>query len=147
MGAMPLRRVPALDEHNRGFWTAGFDHVLRLRRCQDCGFWVHPPSPVCPRCSRRNLQWEATSGQATLFTYTRNHKAWNPEVPVPYVIGIVELPEQDGLRLTSNIVHCAEGELSIGMPLRVTFEEQGEHFIPLFEPDVRAYVPENVTPY
>ena len=53
---------------------------------------------------------------------------------VPYIIGIVELPEQTGLRLTTNIVNCAIDDVQIGMALRVTFEQQGEFFLPLFEP-------------
>jgi uncharacterized OB-fold protein len=136
--ATPLRIVPTLHELNRGFWTAGRQNELRLRRCRHCRYWAHPPLPICPRCHRRQLAWEATSGRAALFSYTVNHKAWNPEVPVPYVIGMVQLPEQEGLRLTSNIVNCAVADVHIGMPLRVTFEQQAEVYIPLFEPDAGA---------
>jgi uncharacterized OB-fold protein len=57
---------------------------------------------------------------------------------VPYVIAIVELVEQDGLRFTTNIVHCPPDRVEIGMPVRVLFEEQGEVFVPLFEPDQRT---------
>ena len=78
---------------------------------------------------------------ATLYTYTLNHKVWNPDVAVPYVIGMVELPEQVGLRLTTNVVNCAAEDLYIGMPLRVTFEQQGEHFVPLFEPGTIGRTP------
>jgi uncharacterized protein len=138
MVTMPLRRVPSLNDHNRGFWTAGSDNELRLRRCQNCRFWIHPPGPICPRCRRGNLRWEATTGKGTLFTFTVNHKAWNPDVPVPYTIGIVELPEQEGLRLTSNIVGCGVDDLFVGMPLRVLFEQQEEFFIPVFAPDAGA---------
>lgn len=136
--SLPLRRVPILDEMNRGFWTAGRDKELRLRRCPQCRYWVHPPRPICPRCWQRDLPWETTCGRATLYTYTVNHRVWNPDVVVPYVIGLVELPEQTGLRLTTNIVHCGAEDLYIGMPLRVTFEQQGEHFVPLFEPESGA---------
>ena len=138
---LPLRRVPTLDESNRGFWTAGRDGTLRLRRCGSCGFWVHPPRPICPKCWHRDLPWEATSGTAALYSYTVNRKPWNPDVDVPYVVGMVEMPEQVGLRLTTNIVRCAVADLYIGMPLRVVFEQQGEHFIPLFEPDKFGHMP------
>jgi uncharacterized OB-fold protein len=137
----PPRRVPILHELNRGFWTAGHDGALRLRHCADCGYWVYPPRPICPKCWGRDLPWDATSGSATLYSYTVNHKAWNPEVAVPYVIGMVELPEQEGLRMTTNIVNCAADDLSIGMRLRVVFEQQGEHFVPLFEPDKFGHTP------
>ena len=139
--SVALRRVPVLDELNQGFWTAGRNNELRLRRCANCGYWVHPPRPACPRCWGRDLPWEATSGTATLYTYTVNRKAWNPGVPVPYVIGMVELPEQAGLRLTTNIVHCEADDLRIGMALRVVFERQGDHFVPLFEPDNFGHTP------
>jgi len=138
METMPLRRVPSLHDLNRGFWTGGGEGKLRLLRCRACGFWVHPPRPICPKCRQGNLRWEPTTGRATLFTYTLNRKPWNPDVPVPYVIGIVELPEQEGLRLTTNIVNCAVEDLYITMPLRVTFQQQGEFYIPVFEPDIGA---------
>jgi uncharacterized protein len=137
----PLRRIPTLHELNRGFWTAGHDNTLRLRHCAHCGYWVHPPRPICPRCWGRELPWDATSGRATLYSYTINRKAWNPEVTVPYVIGMVELPEQAGLRMTTNIVHCDPDDVHIGMALRVVFEQHGEHFVPLFEPDKFGHTP------
>ena len=61
---------------------------------------------------------------------------------LPILIGIVDIPEQADLRLTTNIVNCAHNDLVIGMPLRVTFEihTDGEDqiAIPLFEPDRTA---------
>jgi uncharacterized protein len=130
----PLRSLPDLTERNRGFWTGGRDGRLHVCRCRACGHWQHPPAARCPRCRGDDLGWEAVSGQAVLLTYTTNRKAWNPDVPVPYVIGIVELPEQVGLRLTTNIVNCPPVDVRIGMALRVTFEQQGECYVPLFEP-------------
>jgi len=131
----PIRRLPALSDLNREFWTAGESNELRLCHCQRCGYWAHPPSPICPRCWGRTLCWDRTSGRGVLYTYTVNRRAWTPDVPVPYVLGMVELPEQAGLRLTTNIVNSDVEALYIGMPVRVTFEQQGSHFIPLFEPD------------
>ena len=137
MTTPPARSVPTLSESNRGFWTAGADDELRLRRCQNCRHWVHPPTSVCPKCGQRDMRWEPTSGKATLYSFTVNRKAWNPDVPVPYVIGMVELPEQVGLRMTSNIVNCEVDQVYIGMPLRATFERHGDVYVPLFEPDRR----------
>ena len=54
---------------------------------------------------------------------------------MPYVIGLVELVEQAGLRLTTNIVNCPLERLAIGMPLRVVFEILNDDVaLPLFEP-------------
>jgi len=34
------------------------------------------------------------SGQGSVFTYTVNHHAFNPELPTPYVIALVELDDR-----------------------------------------------------
>ena len=70
-----------------------------------------------------------------MFTFTVNRHPYNPAVPLPYVIAIVELPEQEGLRFTTNIVHCEPEAVTIGMPVRVLFEQYGEIYVPVFEPD------------
>jgi uncharacterized OB-fold protein len=47
---------------------------------------------------------------------------------------LVALPEQDGLRLTSNLVNCPPDDVHIGMPVQVTFERHDAVWFPLFEP-------------
>ena len=86
----------------------------------------------------RPAVYAPVSGKGRVFTYTVNHHPFNPEVPVPYVIAIVELVEQKGLRFTTDIVNCEIDSVTIGLPVRVVFEQQGEVFVPLFEPDVDA---------
>jgi len=79
---------------------------------------------------------EDLSGRATLVTYTVNHQRWMPGLEVPYVIGVVELAEQRGLRLTTNIVEAAPDDVRIGMTLRVRFREMTDEIaLPIFEPD------------
>ena len=53
---------------------------------------------------------------------------------MPYVIASVELPEQTGLRLMTNIVDVPPDDVAIGMPVSVRFERVGETFVPLFGP-------------
>ena len=45
---VPFRILPKLDDGNRFFWTSGADGRLRFLRCQDCGYFIHPPQPICP---------------------------------------------------------------------------------------------------
>lgn len=132
--AKPFRLLPRLDDRNRAFWTGGEHGELRLWRCEQCGHWLHPPSPRCPMCLSKDLAVRAVSGRATLHSYTINHQPWYPGVEVPYVIAIVELAEQDGLRLTTGVVGCAPDQVRIGMPLRVTFEHYEDVWLPFFEP-------------
>jgi uncharacterized OB-fold protein len=125
--------MPRLDPDNEFFWTSGKDGRLRFLRCQDCGYYIHPPTPICPKCYRRNVAPEVVSGDATLWSYTVNHQQWAPGCEEPYVIGLVEIAEQPGLRLTTNIVTAVDA-VSIGMPLHVVFEDHDPVYIPLFEP-------------
>lgn len=132
----PFRLLPAVTPENEHFWTGGAEGELRFLHCAPCDYYVHPPSPRCPRCLGDALEVRAVSGRARLHTCTRNHQAWIPGFDPPYWVAIVTLEEQPDLRLTTNLVGCEEGEVAIGMALRVVFEacEEGIH-LPLFEPD------------
>src|SRR5919198_518617 len=128
--------LPALEPETERFWRACRAGRLEIVRCHACGWYIHPPRPLCPRCRARDLAWEAVSGRATLVSYTVNHQRWIPGMHVPYIIGLVELVEQSGLRLTTNVVGCSPDAARIGMPLRVTFRAASDEVaLPLFEPD------------
>lgn len=134
MSEQPFRLLPRVTPETEAFWTGGEVGELRFWRCRDCGYWLHPPGPICPECLGRNLGTEAVSGRATLHTYTVNHQPWYPGLDPPYVVAIVALPEQSGLRLTTNIVNCAPGDVAIGMSLQVVFERYDDVWLPFFEP-------------
>lgn len=49
----PTPRITALTE---AFWTGGRDGALRIQRCTDCGYFVHPARagvPALPRPGAR----------------------------------------------------------------------------------------------
>ncbi|HEY3724213.1 MAG TPA: Zn-ribbon domain-containing OB-fold protein [Acidimicrobiia bacterium] len=136
---VPFRILPRLTDLNRDFWTGGQAGELRFQRCQECGYYNHPPSPICPVCHSKNLAFEVVSGRASLWTYTVNYQAWMPGPELPYVLAIVAFPEQEGLRLTTNLLDVAPEDLEIGMALEVVFEpHDDEVWIPLFRPAVGA---------
>ena len=132
--ALPFRILPRLTDQNRDFWTGGKDGELRFFRCQDCEFYIHPPQPICPMCHSKNLAPEAVSGKAIVATYSVNYQPWMPGPELPYIVAIVAIPEQDGLRLTTNLVGIAPDDARIGMDLEVTFEHHEDVWIPLFRP-------------
>jgi len=132
MSARPLPEVTAANEH---FWRGGKEGRLQFLRCRGCRYWVHPPAPVCPRCLGAQLRVEAVTGRAAVVACTVNHKAWAPDDEVPYVVAIVEMVEQPGLRLTTNVVGCAPDAVRVGMRVRVRFEESEDVWLPLFVPE------------
>jgi uncharacterized protein len=131
------RLLPALDDDSREFWTAGASGALRLPFCASCVRWNFPPSLRCQSCGGV-AEYRTLSGKGRVFSYTINHYRFNPAVPVPYLIAIVELVEQEGLRFTTNVVNCPPDNIAIGMGVRVLFEQQAEVFVPVFEPDTEG---------
>jgi len=128
------RPLPLLTASNRFFWTAGAEGKLRFKRCVACHNIIHPPVPVCGECLGREQEIVTVSGRATLAAVTVNHQMWMPAFPPPYVIGIVEIEEQENVRLTTNIINCAEADLKIGMQLQVDFEHCEDVYLPVFKP-------------
>lgn len=124
---------PPINDVNRPFWTGGAEGKLLILHCQDCRRWVHPPRERCPHCQGA-LVPQPVSGRGSVFTFTINRHPFNPELPLPYVIAIVELDEQTGLRFTTDLIECDVDAVHIGMPVEVVFEQAGEAWIPLFRP-------------
>jgi uncharacterized OB-fold protein len=128
------RKLPALTPENSAFWQGGEAGRLMIHRCRDCSRWFHPPAPVCPRCTSRSVGPEPVSGKGRVYSFTINRQAWDPSVAEPYVVAIVELEEQQGLRFVSNIVGCAPEAVRFDMGVRVKFLHQDDVWLPLFEP-------------
>jgi uncharacterized OB-fold protein len=130
----PFRILPRVTPANEHFWHGGAHGELRFLRCNACSTFVHPPAPVCPACYARELAPHAVSGRATVASFTWNHQPWVPSPDHPYAIAIVELEEQPGLRLMTNVVGVTPETLRVGLPVSVVFEQHDDVWIPLFAP-------------
>jgi uncharacterized OB-fold protein len=135
---VPVKPPVVMSDLNRFFWQAGAQGKLLIQRCQACRFYLHPPGPVCPRCHSADLQPEAVSGQATVYTYTVIKRAFHPAFAedLPYIVAIVELVEQAALRVVTRIVDCPAQSLDIGMKVQVKFVQQDDAWLPMFCPCV-----------
>ena len=127
------RPLPRLDADNRAFWTGGAENELRLLQCKDCAAFIHPPRPVCRYCLSENVAPTAVVGTGVIDTFTVNHQKWHPAMEVPFVIARVAVDGAPGVFLTTNIVGCAVEEVDIGDRVRVTFLQQDDVYLPLFE--------------
>ena len=126
------------DMETEPFWAAAREHKLMLPKCQECGFIIFPPKARCPRCRSTNVQWTELSGKGTVYTFSIMHDTFIRGYEPPYVIAQVELEEQPGLRLNSNILECEVSAVHIGMPVEVTFEDRTEEAtLPQFRPRQR----------
>jgi len=134
----PARTLPVTDIDSEPFWTGGNNGNLLIFRCADCSYYVHPPVHFCPRCEGRKVAPQPVSGRGQVVSFTVNHKQWVPGLPVPYVLALVSIDEQDDVRLATNIVNCDPEAVHVGMRVSVLFERQEEIAIPLFEPESKA---------
>jgi len=130
------RPVPQPTFSSAQFWASGQDGVLRIARCSACGSWNNPKPVMCRVCRGRELEMQPTSGKGTVVGFTVNCQQWLPAFPPPYVVAIVAIDEDDGARLTTNIVNCEPTEVAVGLRVRVVFEPMTDGiWLPLFEPD------------
>lgn len=128
------RMLPEVTRDSEAFWTGGSEGQLRIYRCRACEHWFHPPVGVCFRCRSREVGPEAASGRATVAAFTVNQHPWFEGFPPPYVVAMVELDDEPGVRLTTNVIDCPVDEVTVGMPVEVVFEERDDVWIPLFRP-------------
>jgi uncharacterized OB-fold protein len=90
------------------------------RRCAACGAVYLGSRRACARCTAEGPFAEIPlSRRGTLWVWSIVHQS-APGVPVPYVVGIVDLPE--GVSVRANIVDVAPepAALRFGIPLEMT---------------------------
>lgn len=129
------RKLPALTADNRAFWQGGEQNALLMHYCDSCNRFFHPPGPACPHCASLDVNSRQVSGRGKVVSFTVNHQPWTPELADQFVIAIVELEEQAGLRFVTNIEEVVVDHVFIGMSVRVRFRREEDVWLPLFVKD------------
>ena len=131
-----LRPVPLPDEISSFYWDGAKQGVLLLQRCASCARLQYPPDVACIHCQSLDLEPEAVSGRGNLWSFSRIERLFHEGFAdaLPYVVALVELQEQQGLRLLTNVVEADADELVVGLPVEVVFEDRGEVVVPQFRP-------------
>jgi uncharacterized OB-fold protein len=125
------------DAQSKFLWDGAREGKLLILRCDSCGNYVHWPRPICNRCLSFSLSPAQVSGNGTVYTYTVAVQPFHPsfEPKVPYILAVVELVEQQHLKLVTNLVDCGEDEVEVGMPVEVVFEKVSSDLtLPMFRP-------------
>jgi uncharacterized OB-fold protein len=125
---------PIPDLHDAPFWENCSQRRLTFQRCADCRRFRHPPTPLCPWCQSRRIEWAAAPARGRVFTWTTIHYAADPSVAgvLPYNVTIVEFPECDGVRLVTNVIDAEPGGFRVGMPVELVWEDGGGAVLPRF---------------
>ena len=108
------------DTCTEPFWQAAKEHRLTACQCADCGHFRMPPTPFCPECQSRNIDWPTLPGTATVFSFAICNRSPFPDVAdFVYVPIVVDLDGAPGARLVSNLVGMPAEDVSIGMKVTV----------------------------
>jgi uncharacterized OB-fold protein len=116
------------------FWRAAKERRLVVPRCGDCGTFRLPPTPFCPECQSRSIDWPDLSGRASVYSFAVVHGF--PGLPdVTLVPAVVELPDAPGIRLVTNVIDVEPEKVWIGMELTVDFHPISDGWLlPVFRP-------------
>ena len=114
--------LPALDDLNRPFFTTV---KLMLQHCVDCDRVQHPPEDICIWCQGDHLDYVEARGTGDVYSYVVPHHPPNEKLTtrVPYNIILVRLDDYPHVRILGNQIDAEFDEVTIGTPVRVTFEE------------------------
>ena len=137
MTAAYAKPLPQITREMAPFWEAARRHELVVQRCRGCGAYRFPARELCSRCLSREAEWAPVSGRGAVFSYAIMHQVYHPgfAAEAPYAVVVIELAE--GARLVSNLVDCPVGDVTIGMPVEVVFEDvTPEVALPKFRPRV-----------
>ena len=128
-----VRKLPALEPLTAFFWTSGADGQMRIQGCKACGKLQHPPLARCMACHSADLAPQVVSGRGRVLSYTVNAQTWQKGMEDPFVFAVIELEEQKGLYVFSNLL-CPPEAAHSDMAVSVTFEQNEDVWLPLFRP-------------
>jgi uncharacterized OB-fold protein len=114
---------PEIDADSVAFWDGVNGGHLQVCRCRHCRHWLQPPLERCRSCEGPT-RFERVAGLGTLHSFIVVHYAAFPALAdiLPYIVGLVELDEQYGLRIPGRLAVEQPSTPEIGMRVSATVE-------------------------
>lgn len=132
-----LERYPwgAIDHDNKEQWRGFVARQLLIDRCSACGYWFDPPRSMCPKCWSLDVEPSAVSGRGRVQWFTlmfQGAPGASPDAPVP--VSVIELEEQEGLRVDATLIDCDPAEVRCDMPVELAWTGAESAPLPAFRP-------------
>lgn len=120
----PAFPYPIPEYGTEPYWQACNDSKLVMQQCGACHKFRWTPSPLCTFCAHDEFEWTELSGKGKIITWTIITHPIHPAAvaKVPYVVAIIELTEQEGLRMISNLVGADAAVIAVDAAVSVEFE-------------------------
>jgi uncharacterized OB-fold protein len=131
------RPDPIVTRDTDFYWEGALRGELLGQACAACGKLRHPPRPMCPHCHGVERKVVRLSGRGEVYSWII------PRHPAP--VGFAESPVvapvelEEGIRIVSNVVGAAPGQVRQGLPVEVAFEPtRSGKAVPVFRPRASA---------
>ena len=117
----------------RPWWEAVERRELTRPVCDRCGRSFFSPQFACSHCQSTAWRYVESGGTGVVYSHTTIWRAPTPEFDAPYVLSIVDL-DGEGWHLLTRVVGCPPEDVTIGMPVKLTWDTVGDRTMPVFEP-------------
>jgi uncharacterized OB-fold protein len=118
---------PMLNPGDEKYFDAAKEGRLLYGRCKACSEAHHYPRMICPFCWSDAVDWAASAGMGSIYTFSVTRRG----AGAPYCIAYVSLDE--GPTVMTNIVDCNLDDVRIGQRVKVVFKRsEGDYAIPMF---------------
>lgn len=110
------RPIPSPDAVSAPYFRGCTEGKILIQQCQACGNYQFYPRLICKTCGG-DPEWRESEGVGEVYTFTivRQFGMEPFRSEVPYVVGMIRLPE--GPLVMGGISNCDVDSVYIGMPV------------------------------
>ena len=118
--------VPAVEDHDRGFWEAVNQRRLVVQNCTACQRMQMPPMATCTKCGLKDhLEWKEVRGRGRINGYCVQHdtRVAALKADQPFNTAVIELSENPEIKFLANLPGVPAGKVPVGANVEVVFQE------------------------
>ena len=120
------RPAPVPNEVSKPFWDGCNAGRLVLQNCTACNRLHYPPVQKCQKCgSGDNFVWKEVQGKGHVDVYfvIRDSRVRGFRSAQPINFALITLDEDPGINFLSNLPGTAAGQVPVGAPVELIFEQ------------------------
>src|SRR5262245_27070433 len=120
------RPAPVPNDLTKPFWDACNERWMVLQTCNTCAMQHYPPTQQCNKCdSSDHLVWQEVLGNAHIDVYfvIRVSRIRGFRSAQPINFAVITLGEDPGINFLSNLPGTPPGEVPVGAPVELIFEQ------------------------
>ena len=120
------RPAPVPNALTKPFWDACNERRLVLQNCTACQRLHYPPAQKCGKCGAADkFVWKEVKGNGHIDVYfvIRDSRIRGFRSAQPINFAVITLDEDPGINFLSNLPGTPAGEVPVGAPVELMFEQ------------------------